>query len=106
VERRKAVRYPLEIPAVFRWEDLSGMPFQGEGVTRDVSDVGAYVFTATYLPLQTEVEIDIVVSPLPGAPKAWLRGIMQVLRVEDDARGGCGFSLGGEAFTLCTEAKE
>ena len=25
---------------------------------------------------------------------------MQVLRVEDDPRGGCGFSLGGEAFTL------
>ena len=47
---------------------------------------------ATCLPLQTEVEI--VVSPRRSAPKAWLRGIMQVLRVEDDPRGGCGFSRG------------
>lgn len=106
MERRKAVRYQLEIPAVFRWEDLSGMRWEGEGVTRDMSEVGAYVFTTTWPPLKTEVEIKIVVFPLAGAPRAWLKGIMQVLRLEDDPRGGCGFSLVGEAFTLCTEAKE
>jgi hypothetical protein len=107
VERRKSVRYQLEIPAVFRWEDGSGMRFQGEGVTRDVSDVGAYVFTASCPPLQTEVEIEIVVpSKLPGTPKARLKGTMQVLRLEDDRRGGCGFSLAGKAFSLRPAAKK
>jgi hypothetical protein len=44
--------------------------------------------------LQTEVEVEIVVSPRPGAPKAWLKGLMRVLRVDDDPRGDRGFSLG------------
>jgi hypothetical protein len=62
--------------------------------------------SATCLPLQTEVEIELVVSVRPRAPKAWLRGLMQALRVEDNPRGGCGFSRRGEAFTFCIEAKE
>jgi hypothetical protein len=42
----------------------------------------------------------------PARPRAWLSGLMQVLRVEDDPHGGCGFSLGVEALTFCTEAKD
>jgi hypothetical protein len=76
------------------------MRLEGEGLTRDVSEVGAYVLTERCPPLQTEVEIEIGVPPLHGAPKTWLRGIMQVLRVEAGPRGGCGFSLGGKALVI------
>jgi hypothetical protein len=100
VERRNAIRYRLETPAAFHWQDGSGTRWEGEGVTRDVSEVGAYVFTARCPPLQTEVEIEIVVPPLHGASKAWLKGIMQVLRVEDGPDGGCGFSLAGKALIV------
>ena len=75
------------------------MQSKGEGVTRDVSEVGAYLFTARCPPVQTEIEIEIVVPPLHGAPKAWLKGIMQVLRVDAGPRG-CGFSLAGKALTI------
>ena len=75
------------------------MRLAGEGLTRDVSEVGAYVFTDRCPPLQTEIEIEIVVPPLHGAPKAWLKGIMQVLRVDAGPRG-CGFSLAGKALTI------
>jgi hypothetical protein len=76
------------------------MPWEGEGLTRDVSEVGAYLFTARCPPVQTEIEIEIVVPPLHGAPKAWLKGIMQVLRVEAGPHGGYGFSLAGNALTI------
>jgi len=94
------VRYRLQLPAVFRWEEPSGTRFQGDGVTRDVSGVGAYIFGAKCPTIQTEVEIHIVVPPLAGSARTWLRGVMQVLRVEDDPRGGCGFSLAGKTWLI------
>jgi hypothetical protein len=100
VERRNAIRYRLDTPVVFRWQDGSGKRLEGEGVTRDVSEVGAYVFSARCPPLHKEVEIEIVVPPLHGAPKAWLKGIMQVLRVEAGPGGGFGFSLAGKALAI------
>jgi hypothetical protein len=92
------MRYRLEVPAVFRWQDGSGVRFEGAGVTRDLSEVGAYVFAARCPPLQAEIEI--VVSPLPGTPKVWLKGMMRVVRVEAGASGGCGFSLAGDALAI------
>jgi hypothetical protein len=100
VERRNAIRYRLDAPVVFRWQDGSGKRLEGEGVTRDVSEVGAYVFSARCPPLHKEVEIEIVVPPLHGTPKAWLKGIMQVLRVEAAPAGGFGFSLVGKALAI------
>jgi len=94
------MRYRLEVPAVFRWQDGSGVRFEGAGVTRDLSEVGAYVFAARCPPLQAEIEIEIVVSPLPGTPKVWLKGMMRVVRVEAGASGGCGFSLAGDALAI------
>jgi hypothetical protein len=100
VERRNAIRYRLESPVVFRWQDGSGMPWEGEGLTRDVSEVGAYVFSPRCPPVKTDVEIEIVVPTLHGAPKAWLKGIMRVLRVETGPGGECGFSLAGTALAI------
>jgi hypothetical protein len=100
VERRNAIRYRLDTPVVFHWQVGSGMRLNGEGVTRDVSEVGAYVFTAKCPPVQAEVEVEIVVRSLHGAPKAWLKGIMQVLRVEAPPGGQCGFSLAGKALII------
>lgn len=100
MERRNAIRYRLDTPVVFRWHDGSGKRLEGEGVTRDVSEVGAYVFTARCPPLHKDVEIEIAVPPLHGAPKAWLKGIMQVLRVEAGPGGECGFSLTGKALAI------
>jgi hypothetical protein len=105
VERRNAIRYRLDTPVVFRWQDDSGTRLEGDGVTRDVSEMGAYVFTARCPPLHKEVEVEIVVPPLHGAPKAWLKGIMQVLRVEAGPGDGFGFSLAGKALEI-TPAKK
>jgi len=102
VERRNAERYRVQMPVIFSWENPRGSRFRGEGVTRDISEVGAYVVSATCPPLMSEVEVEIVVFWAPTGPESCLRGKMQVLRREDESNGpgGCGFSLSGEAFAL------
>jgi hypothetical protein len=102
------VRYRLQIPVIFSWENPLGSRFRGEGVTRDISEFGAYVVSATCPPLMSEVEVEIVFSAVPKGPKAWLSGKMQVVRREDESNGpgGRGFSLSGKAFAVCATAKE
>lgn len=100
MERRQAVRYRLQLPAVFRWQERSGRSFQGDGITRDVSDVGAYIFGDKCPTVETVVEIQIVVPPVGDSARAWLRGVMQVIRVEDNPGGGFGFSLAGKTWVI------
>src|SRR5271166_6228699 len=82
-ERRRDVRYDLQIPVVFIW-DADGTKCQGEGMTRDISKV--------------DVEI------LFGRSKSnvSLRGSMQVLRVEAglNRTGVCGFALSGKRLSV------
>ena len=105
MERRNAVRYRLRVPAVFRWEN-EGVSSQNEGLTRDISVKGAYLLSNGCPPLRCDVKVEIIVSALAGNPTAWLRGAMQVLRIEDQSGGGHGFSLAGTPFALCSEQGE
>jgi hypothetical protein len=101
VERRHAVRYELRIPVVFSWKSAGDRKCRGEGVTRDISEVGVYVFTATCPAPESKVRIEILMAQ-PGFASASLKGRMQVLRVEEgpETFGGCGFALAGKQFSL------
>jgi hypothetical protein len=68
VEHRSAIRYRLQRPVIFFWEDARGIRCRGKGVTHDVSEVGAYVLSTTCPPLQVEVEIEILSSERDGMP--------------------------------------
>jgi len=105
VERRKDVRYRLAVPAIFSWEHPSGIANRREGITRDISSSGAFVMSTVCPPAESRVEVEIIVSALPGEPRAWLKASMKVLRVEQGAEGDCGFSLAGEAFIVRRESR-
>ena len=105
MERRNAVRYRLRVPAVFRWEN-EGVSSHNEALTRDISVKGAYLLSNECPPLRSNVKVDIIVSASAGNPKAWLRGAMQVSRIEEQSGCGHGFSLVGTPFTLCNEEEE
>ena len=62
---RKAIRFPLEAPMVFRWAD-SGTEKQGEGRTHDISEVGAFVLSSICPPVGTEISFNIFLPALPG----------------------------------------
>src|ERR1700756_752481 len=83
---RKAIRFPLEAPIVFRWAD-TGIEKQGEGRTHDISEGGAFVLSSICPPLGTEISFNIFLPVLPGfEPKARVEAVGRVLRIEQ-ARG-------------------
>src|ERR1700674_1610084 len=95
VERRSHIRYRLEIPAIFSWESSQRSRLQGEGITRDIGLEGAFIFTAACPPVETPIQLVLLLPPLTGA-KATIRikGEARVLRVgagrEERDSGGCG----------------
>jgi hypothetical protein len=86
---------------VFFWENAEGDKFQAEGITREISHVGVYVFSRKCPPLKCEVRVEVTLAQ-PGIVSGSLKGRMQVLRVEDGPEefGGCGFALGGTPLSL------
>jgi len=93
----------MRVQVIFRWSRSRKDRFQGEGTTRDVSLAGAYVFSETCPPVNTMVQMEIILPSLSTAPSTRMRAEMKVLRVDGDIsseRPG-GFSLAkGFPFVL------
>jgi hypothetical protein len=83
MEMRKEIRYRLDAPAMFSWEDARHRRFQGEGITRDVSVQGAFILTATMPPPDCPVQVDLLLPSLTGLIAMMrITGKARVLRVE------------------------
>lgn len=100
-ERRKSVRYPLSVRAIFTWEKPEGVLGKGEGITRDVGVKGAFVFSATLPPVNTVIKLELV-FPRPFRRPNALVAKMWTQRVERDlsAAASRGFSVIGTGFAL------
>jgi hypothetical protein len=100
-ERRKAVRYRLEVPLVFRWQGSERSRLQGDGVTRDISAEGAYVLAVTAPPIGALVDVEVYLLGF-REPKSRIKARMCVSRVDDSVTsfGRFGFSLVGDGFQL------
>jgi len=104
LERRRAVRYQLEVPVVFLWENSNGNKLQAVGVTRDISEVGAFIFTNDCPAVGSHVRIEVMLIAQPGMARAILKSSMRVVRVGagPEKFGGQGFALTGNTFSLRT----
>jgi hypothetical protein len=73
----------------------------GEGVTRDISLAGAFIFTRTCPPVGAALELDIFLSPAPGSGGRTVRIKTEatVIRVEHSAVAE-GFAVVSQDFTL------
>jgi hypothetical protein len=93
---RRDMRYPVKAPVFFRWKDAGGNEHQGEGISRDISETGAFVLSAAAPPPGADIELRI---SFPAVPDAMTAVPMQidgrVLRVEEIAAGA---EIGGFAF--------
>ena len=80
---RKATRYPLSCPALYRWASSEGLPQNGTGITRDVGVGGVFVQGDRSPPVGAQIELNIA---LPNCEDTGfgmrLRGVGSVLRVE------------------------
>ena len=84
-ERRKARRFALEIPAVFRWGGDDGQATcQGAGFCRDISVSGVFVIAFSVAPpVARKLDLMVLLPPFnPRAPAIRLCAIGTVVRVE------------------------
>jgi hypothetical protein len=65
MENRAVVRYRLGVRAVFCWDGPVGSLLRGEGITRDVSRGGVFIFSAVCPAVDSTVRIDVFRPPLP-----------------------------------------
>jgi hypothetical protein len=110
VERRKHLRYGLDLPAIFSWESSQRSRLQAEGITRDIGLFGAFVFTPTCPPpIETTIQIEVLLPPLPGAKTTIrIKGEARVLRVEPRREKGVtgGFAVLSAGFNLYPPATD
>ncbi len=101
VEFRHRVRYRLSADAVFAWESAQHGRLVGEGVTRDISLAGAFIFTRTCPPVGATLALDIFLSPAPGSKGRIVRIKTEatVVRVEHSVAVE-GFAAVSKDFTL------
>jgi PilZ domain len=100
MELRNRVRYRLSADAVFAWEGPS-QRLLGEGITRDISVAGAFIYTRTCPPVGTTLALDIFLSPAAGSQGRTVRikTEARVIRVEHSP-GAEGFAAVSQDFTL------
>jgi PilZ domain-containing protein len=102
VELRRAVRYPIKAPAMFTWQG-SVDRLQGEGVTRDISGLGAYVRTPTCPPPGITLQMEILLPPIePTGKSVRVATEGRVIRVEGPAAGEAhgGFAMLSGGFAI------
>ena len=88
MEMRRESRYRMDAPALFFWESAHHSRFQGRGSTRDVSVHSAFILTATCPPVETSVQVELVLPTLTGTKTyICIRGEAQVIRVEHAPAG-------------------
>jgi hypothetical protein len=96
IERRRAIRYPLQLPAAFSWEDEKRIVRQGEGHTRNISDKGAFVDAAILPPIGSSVELHFSLPALSDkARKMHVQYTGETLRLEGKEQGehSSGFAI-------------
>jgi hypothetical protein len=98
----------MSASVIFHWKGPDNKPFQGEGVTRDMSVAGAFVLTATCPPPNAAVQMEVLLPHLDGVSKTRMKADMTVLRVEHNIVGNkrSGFSAVGKGFSLRTLSKQ
>jgi hypothetical protein len=101
MEMRRESRYRLDAPVLFSWQNAQRDQVQGEGVTRDISVLGAFIVTPQCPPLDVPVQVEVVLPSLTGIkPIIRVSGSARVRRVEHtpEAGGENGFAIVSEDF--------
>lgn len=83
MDERKAVRYAMAATASFVWQDEHGVRQKAEGITRDMSGNGAFIYSAVSPTEQVPIRVEFELPPLEeGKAPVRLRVKARVVRVE------------------------
>jgi PilZ domain len=85
VEQRRVFRYAIVATAAFAWQDKGGITQRSEGITRDMSGSGAFIYAAVGPTEQVPVRIEFTLPPIEeGKAPLRVRVKARVVRVERD----------------------
>jgi hypothetical protein len=96
IERRRAIRYPLQLPASFSWKDEERIVRHGEGNSRNISEKGAFVDAAILPPIGSSVELHFSLPAFSDkARKMHVQYTGETLRLEGKEQGehSSGFAI-------------
>lgn len=92
-EKRAVSRYQLSLPVLVRWR--GGETHTCGGFTRDVSIIGLFVLCREELPLNTTVEIEILLPTSRKLPGTAVKTTGRVIRTHGENEGP-GFAMEGQ----------
>lgn len=82
LERRSAVRYKLQLPVIFHWDD--GVKHTGGGFTCNVALDGALIRSATSPPIGSEIRVEVLIPSSESAVEELrIQCVGRVTRVTD-----------------------
>lgn len=101
MELRNRVRYRLSADAVFAWHGPQGKRLLAEGLTRDISVAGAFIFTRTCPPVGATLDLEIFLPSSPALQNRMvqIKTVASVIRVEHEFNRE-GFAATSQDFTL------
>jgi hypothetical protein len=82
-ELRKSARYHMGAPVVFIWKDQNGGSRRSEGITRDMSGAGAFVWAESCPPVGAVLRCEIFLpATSPGAKRLLVTSTATTRRVD------------------------
>jgi hypothetical protein len=83
VERREQKRFNVRACVTFEWSDANGVKLCGQGVTRDISTKGFFIFSDCLPPAKVDLRLEVLFgSPVGEESNLQLGAEAVVLRVE------------------------
>jgi hypothetical protein len=102
LERREHTRYGVRALVDFEWVD-EGVTRRGQGMTRDISSKGMFIYSNVHPPAKADLLVDVSFRDVSSIPtKLQMRAKGLVIRVEPatDPESQQGFAILNRSFEL------
>jgi hypothetical protein len=104
LERREQIRFGIHAVVDFEWLDGEGVRQQGQGLTRDISSKGLFIYSDFQPPAKADLQVEVFFDSVTGAnTNLQLRIKALLLRGEPATRQGerHGFALLNRSCKVC-----
>jgi PilZ domain len=81
-DRRERTRFSVRAGVTFEWDDAKGAPHCGQGVTRDISSKGLFIFSDYLPPVKVDLRLEVLFGSEGEGTNLQLEVEALVLRVE------------------------
>ena len=73
MNRRRSVRFELQMPVICQWKDQQGRQYETGGFSRDIGAAGVFVLSSVSPREETDVTLKVLLPALGGTPSGGLQ---------------------------------